>query len=284
MFAYYDDRHENDVYMFTDLAVERRRADTAIPGVSYERKKCSCGAVERVKISTKEAVVAVGKPIGTYITLNTERMDDLETEEIEEASDELARLIVELCDENHIIPGRILAVGLGNSDLTPDSIGPKCAEKIIATLHIMKHEAMRFENLECSEIAVISPGVCAKSGIVAEDYVAGIAKRINPDAIFVFDALASRSPARLGRTIQISDNGICPGSGVGNSKGEISACTVGAPVISIGVPTVMDSRHFTKDGYLTGEPMFVSPREIDGIVENAARIIGGAVNQAFGVY
>ena len=111
----------------------------------------------------------------------------------------------------------------------------------------------------------------------------GVCEKIKPDLVIAIDALASRSPERLGRTIQISNTGIFPGSGVGNTRGEISRRELGVPVIAIGVPTVMDSRHFSKGGLITGEPMFVSPREIDGIVRSSEKIIGGAINQAFGI-
>lgn len=284
MHDYYEERCERDIYMFTDLAVERRRADTRIAGVSYEKKRNLVGTVETVRISSDEGADAIGKPKGVYKTLNTERMDTLEPDELEDSADELARELCELCDEDRIIPGRILVVGLGNEDLTPDSVGVRAADKTIATLQIMINEKERFEGLECSEIAVIRPGVSGKTGLDAAEQVIGIAKRIEPDLVIAVDALASRSPARLGRTIQISNTGISPGSGVGNTRGRIDSTGVGVPVFSIGVPTVMDSRHFTSDGYLTGEPMFVSPREIDGIVKNAAKIIADAINQAFGIY
>jgi len=284
MFGYYEERTDKDIYMFTDLAVERRRADNKIDGVSYSRKKTVTGSLETVRISSDEGERSIGKPKGIYLTINTERMDELNQDEIEDTTDELARCLCEICDEKRMIPGRILVVGLGNRDLTPDSLGPRVADKVYSTMQIMRHDIDRFEGLECSEIAVITPSVSSKSGLDAKDYVTGIADKIAPDVIIAIDALASRSPARLGRTIQLSDTGISPGSGVGNTVGRIDKSSTGVPVISVGVPTVMDSRHFSSDGFLTGEPMFVSPREIDGIISSAAKIIGGAINQAFGIY
>ena len=210
-------------------------------------------------------------------------MDDLSEDECEDASDEIARKLCEICDVDRIVPVRILVVGLGNRDLTPDSIGPRAADRVVATMQIMNYDTERFDSLECSEIAVMTPGVSAKSGLDALDWVVGISERLHPDVIFAIDALASRSPDRLGRTVQISDTGIFPGSGVGNTRAEISKRKLGIPVIAIGVPTVMDSRHFSSDGIITGEPMFVSPREIDGIVDSAAKIISGGINQAFGL-
>lgn len=283
MFEYFKKRNEDEISMFTDLAVERRRADTDVSGVKYEKKKSHVGSWETVRITNEAGERAIGRPCGTYATLNLERIDDLDEDECLDATDEIARKLCELCDADRIVPARILVVGLGNRDLTPDSLGPKSADRIIPTLQIMNYDDERFYDLECSEIAVITPGVAAKSGLDAADVVAGISGKLCPDLIIAIDALASRSPERLGRTVQISNTGIFPGSGVGNARNEISEKTLGVPVIAIGVPTVMDSRHFSSDGIITGEPMFVSPREIDGIVCSAAKIVGGAVNQAFGI-
>lgn len=284
MYDYYENRNEKEIEMFTDLAVERRKADTGIPGVKYDKRKSAGGTWETVKITSKAGAESIGRPEGIYATLNLERMDNLDDDECVNATDELARKLCEICDENRIIPARILVVGLGNPSLTPDSVGPKAAERVIPTLQIMNYDGERFEELECSEIAVICPGVSAKTGLDAAEMVSGISQRLCPDVIFAIDALASRSPDRLGRTVQISDTGIFPGSGVGNTRKEISKKALGIPVIAIGVPTVMDSRHFSSDGFLTGEPMFVSPREIDGIVTVAARLIGESINQAFGLF
>jgi len=283
MYEYYQKRSEEEISMFTDLAVERRRANAEAAGVKYEKKKTRGGTWETVHITSEEGEREIGRPRGIYATLNLERMDDLDDDECEDASDEIARKLCEICDHDRIVPARILVVGLGNRELTPDSIGPKSADKVTATMQIMNCDGEHFDELECSEIAVITPGVSAKSGLDAADWVIGISDRLKPDVIFAIDALASRAPDRLGRTVQISNTGIFPGSGVGNTRAEISKRRLGVPVIAIGVPTVMDSRHFSTDGVITGEPMFVSPREIDGIVKSAAKIIGGAINQAFGL-
>ncbi|MBQ7333352.1 MAG: GPR endopeptidase [Clostridia bacterium] len=283
MYDYFEKRSEEEISMFTDLAVERRRADTDVKGVKYEKKKTRGGTWETVHITSEAGEKAIGRPKGIYATLNLERMDDLDEDECEDATDEIARKLCEICDSDRIVPARILVVGLGNRELTPDSVGPKSADRVTATMQIMNCDEEHFDELECSEIAVITPGVSAKSGLDAADWVMGISDRLKPDVIFAIDALASRAPARLGRTVQISNTGIFPGSGVGNARAEISKRKLGIPVIAIGVPTVMDSRHFSSDGVITGEPMFVSPREIDGIVKSAAKIIGGAINQAFGL-
>ena len=284
MYDYFEKRTEEEISMFTDLAIERRRADTDTPGVKYEKRKSySGGAWETVKITSDEGEKAIGRPRGIYATLNLDRIDDLDDDECENAQDEIARKLCEICDTDRIIPARILVVGLGNRSLTPDSLGPKAAAEVTATMHVLSYDEDTFYDLECSEIAVIAPDVSARSGLDAAVLVSGVCEKIKPDLVIAIDALASRSPERLGRTIQISNTGIFPGSGVGNTRGEISRRELGVAVIAIGVPTVMDSRHFSKSGVITGEPMFVSPREIDGIVRSSAKIIGGAINQAFGI-
>ena len=114
--------------------------------------------------------------------------------------------------------------------------------------------------------------------------MSAVCRTIHPDAVIAIDALSARSPSRLGRTIQLSDTGIFPGSGIGNPRGAITKETVGAPVIAIGVPTVIDARRLSGDECdLRSEAMFVSPKEINGIVNAAARIISGGINQAFGI-
>ena len=141
-----------------------------------------------------------------------------------------------------------------------------------------------FYSLECSEIAVISPGVRAKSGIETAELVAGVAKSVRPDALIVIDALAARSPKRLGTTIQFSNTGIRPSSGVGMHMTAIDEGLVRVPVISIGVPTVIDSHLFVEDESEEADGMLVSPKDIDDIVNAAAKIIAGGINQAFGIY
>ena len=145
-----------------------------------------------------------------------------------------------------------------------------------------------FYSLECSEITVITPGVTAKSGLDAIEIVKVICDKIRPDVVFVIDALAAGSPSRLGTTVQICDTGICPGSGLGNRRGEISRRTLGVPVVAIGVPTVINSQVFiTENGEarapMRSEGLFLCPQYVGEIVENAAKIIGGGINQAFGL-
>ena len=154
-------------------------------------------------------------------------------------------------------------------------------------MHIKEFDEETFRSLDCSEIAVLTPGVTASCGIESTDVVRGVCRQINPDFIIAIDSIATRSVERLGSTVQISDTGLFPGSGVGNCRTAMNEESLGVPVISVGVPTVIDSRLFTKaddcDKKPEGEALLVSPKEIDEITDVASKIIGGAVNQAFGI-
>lgn len=292
MYGYFYERNYRGEFPYTDLACERRRADSDIDGVSYRREESLGGCWERIQITSDLGAASIGRPKGVYDTLETARMDLLDREEIEDATEELARELCYMCDLCDISPDRLLVVGLGNPKLTPDSIGARSAECVKATMHIKEIDESMFNTLECSEIAVIRPSVASESGMDALMSVLGVSNIIMPDAIIAVDALATRSVERLGRTIQITNTGIQPGSGLGNSRQYLSEATLGVPVIALGVPTVIDARMLAGDyseNNADGEPressaMFVSPKEIDEIVAVGAEIIGGAINQAFGLY
>ena len=287
----YDGYFERESEFMSDLACERRRADTTVSGVEFKKEVFDGYAWERIRITNKEGADSIGRPIGTYDTLTLPRMDTMDDEAIEDSANEISKELCSVFDKLEVYPERLLIAGLGNGALTPDSIGPKTARQVNATMHIKRFDRRMFCALECSEIAVVAPGVMAESGMEAADIILGIADVIRPDAILAIDSLASSSPERLGTTIQISDTGIFPGSGIGNRRRPINENFLGIPVIAIGVPTVIDSRVFlhgdsgmrkardkSDENY-----MFVSPQQIDGIAEAAAKIIATGINQAFGI-
>ena len=282
MKRYFTERKGENENLYTDLAVERRRVDTDVRGVEYKSSECEVGVWEDIRIYSEEGARALGRPTGNYSTLNIGRMDLICEDEIEEVSEAVSKKLCEMVDSLGIIPERILVAGLGNRNLTPDSVGPKTAEIVKPTLHIKEMDEETFYTLGCSEIAVITPSVSALSGLDSAEVVKGVARRIIPDVILAVDAIATRSVERLGTTVQISDTGIFPGSGVGNSRGAVNEVTMGAPTIAIGVPTVIDFRCF-ENGRKSDTAMLVAPKEIDEITSIAARIIGGAINQAFGI-
>ena len=270
----------------SDLAAERRRADISVDGISYSKERCGPFEWERICVSSEEGEESIGRPKGFYDTLNLPKIELMDEEEIMDAANEVSRELCELCTKNNILPGRILVVGLGNKDLTPDSVGPKSAEITEATMQLKSLDSDMFYGLECSEIAVFAPGVSAKNGFDTALAVKSLCHAIAPDVVIAIDSLASSSSARLGRTIQISDTGIFPGSGLGFSGKPLNKDYLSTPVLAIGVPTVINSERFIPDDQILPKErgMFVSPKEIDGIVKNAARIIAGGINQAFGIF
>ena len=283
MYAYYTERNYKGDLPYTDLATERHRLDLSIPGVEYSKESCRVGEWERIKICSLKGAESIGRPMGLYHTLNTERMDMIMPTVAEDLKDEIASELCRIFDLSDIFPGKILVAGLGNKNLTPDAIGAYAAEKVKPTIHIKEWDRRSFTRLNCAEIGVITPGVAATSGLDAAVTIKAICDLIRPDAVVVIDALASRSVDRLGSTVQICNTGISPGSGLGNPHLAITADTVGVPVIAIGVPTVIDSRVLC-GSESDASRMFVSPKEINEIVSSAADIIGGGINRAFGIY
>lgn len=268
----------------SDLAIERRRADTELDGVEYRREGTIIGFYERLNITSNEGAESIGRPIGTYDTLTLPRLDTLSISEKEDAVECVARELCHLCDKRGIIPERILVVGLGNPNLTPDAIGPKVIEGVIPTLQYLKYGNNIDELFDCSEIAAISPLVSSITGIESYDVVSSIVKRMNPSFVICVDALAARSPKRLGCTLQFCDTGIHQGSGIGRCEKGITEDLLGVPVIAIGVPTVIDARLLVEgENNIATEGMLVAPREIDEIVSSASYIISGGINQAFGI-
>lgn len=281
--------HTDEFY--TDLACERRRANLNCEGIKYEKTTNINGTWERISVTTEDGAKAIGRPIGIYDSLHVNRLDTLDYEEIMGVTEELAGELCEIVEKSDAVATNILVVGLGNQSLTPDAIGSESADKIRATRHIYDLDEEIFSTLRCAKIAVLKTGVTSKSGLDSSVIVEGVAKEIKPDLVIAIDSLMAKSRERLGTTFQISNTGIIPGSGLGNASKSIDESALSCPVICIGVPTIIDSRALTAESERElkrmkkkgGEVMFVSPKEIGDIVENAAEIIGGAINLAFGI-
>ena len=269
----------------TDLAVERHELlrDNVPDGVESESYGKKYVKFTKIRIKDENGAKSLGKPIGTYITAEIPSLlksavvdEDIVTAIGEELSALLPR------------KGAVLAVGLGNTDITPDAIGPASVDMVLATRHITGElsESIGLGNLRA--VAGFVPGVLGKTGVETAESVKGLVETIKPCAVIVVDALAARRLHRLGNTIQMSDTGIIPGSGVGNSRAAINYNTIGVPVISIGIPTVVDAQTLVND--LTDDKkeisrkenseMIITPREIDLVVERASKIIGIAINNA----
>lgn len=270
----------------TDLAIEK---DSFILGDRpkgirrkiFETEKTK---VTKISVLDKEAAEAIGKPVGEYITVELDEFS-YDTELLDDRMKSISTQILSLLPKGD---GTVLVAGIGNKDITPDALGPRCAEGIFSTRHITSELAeeigLDFLNPVCS----LATGVLGQTGIETGEIIKSVADAIKPKAVIVIDALAAAGLERLGRTVQITDTGITPGSGVGNKRAEISKNTLGVPVIAIGVPTVVDAvtlaRAMTGNKTATenaeAQNMMVTPREIDVMIERAAKLIALCVNCA----
>ncbi|MBP3707637.1 MAG: GPR endopeptidase [Clostridia bacterium] len=305
----------------TDMADERRdifkkanKLDDNIPGIeSFERIENEYIKSNTVKILDKQGEQALGKPIGKYVTFDLKNLKLAGEEEIEDASNIISNEIRAIVSEKINKEGEVLVIGLGNQFVTPDSLGPKVVSEIEITRHLLKYAP------ECvvegaRSVSAVAPGVLGTTGIETLEIVKGIVDNVKPKLLIVIDSLASKSIHRISSTIQISNTGIVPGAGVGNTRKELSENTLGIPVIAIGVPMVVDLATITDDcldlfiGKLQDEAksndylnqlknqdnyeeirqalipneynMIVTPKEIDELIENMKEIVSRSINYA----
>ena len=257
----------------TDLTIELTEQAGDGDGVNSDVSIVNGVTVTRTVIENPSASDRIGKPQGHYYTLEMLPFSDaaFEPDECFEAAADILR---ELLPEH----GCVLTAGLGNASVTPDSIGPKSAERILATRHISGELAEKCGLAPLRQTVVTAPGVLGQTGIEAAEHIRWLCEGLRPSAVIVIDAMAARSLSRLGRTLQICDTGISPGSGVGNDRPCIDSAYLGTRVISLGVPTVAELR--PEDRTESAGNMMITPREIDLLTDRAARFIASAVNGA----
>ena len=304
----------------TDLALERRdiyqKKNTLkeIDGIESTEEQINDNIkVSRVKITNQNGEKAIGKPIGNYITIDVKKLKVATDEDIKKTAETLTKELKKIIDIHTEKKGDILIVGLGNIYVTPDALGPKVINEIDVTRHIIKYLPQYVEE-GTRPVSAISPGVLGTTGIETVEILKGIVDNTKPKLLIVIDALASRSIERISSTIQISDTGIVPGAGVGNTRQEISQASLGIPVVAIGIPTVVELATLVSDGidifidrlqekaesneYLNklqqedkyeevkealnvGEyNMIVTPKEIDDLIENMKDVIARGINYA----
>ena len=254
----------------TDLVAEiKAEKQPDISGVEVIEEQINDVNISTVKILDEKASETLEKPIGSYCTISFPRLDFVcETCDIINATVKALKAVIKSDIKQSLV------VGLGNTDITPDALGPIVADRVLATRHLTD-ELKRDLGLDgLKSVSTITPNVLGKTGIESYDLVSATAKKIKPDIIIAVDALACRDPERLCRTIQIADSGICAGSGVNNARKPLNLATLGIPVIALGVPTVIDANSF----FNSDENMMVTPKEIDLLVEKAADIISRAIN------
>lgn len=229
----------------TDLALEAREKfdedNVEIKGVRLEEEQATPDIhISSVIIETENGAKAMGKPKGSYVTLEAPNMIDEDEGYHREISIQLSRVLKRLLPQKKDFT--TLVVGLGNRAVTPDSLGPRVVDNLCITRHIIKEFGKYVIGDSCHKsVSSIVPGVMAQTGIESMEIVRGIIKETNPDIIIAVDALAARSTRRLNRTIQITDTGINPGSGVGNHRHALNGESMGIPVIAVGIPTVVDA-------------------------------------------
>ena len=289
-------------YFKSDLAKEcvPKEAES-LQGVRME-SRTSCGfTIEAVKILTDEAAGKIGKPIGTYLTVDCGRIDFLGEDELET----LARILcgelrgfAEKCCKKRVDPFfSVLLVGLGNSSLTADAIGPVTLRRLNATAHLQTQDPALYSALGCSSVTMLAPGVLGQSGMEAGKIVCALVKESKSDLVIAVDALAARDLERLATTVQLSDSGIIPGSGVGNHRWGLTEQTLGIPVLALGVPTVVSTSTLVwhtlakagieepdervKSVLQSGNDFFVSLKECDQVTEQIAKLLSRAFSLAF---
>lgn len=278
----------------TDLAMEslemnRRTAKEAgeLSGVRSSERTLEGYSVTSVEILDETGAKQIGKPVGLYETLRLDSLMRREEDAFPRACRALAELVQHLLPDQTTAP--VLIAGLGNRQITPDAIGPRAADYIIATRHLTSSEPLYFGSWR--PVSAISPGVLGQTGVETGEVITGIIETIAPAAVIAVDALASGSLDRLMRTVQITNAGIVPGSGVHNARAALSQETLGVPVIAVGVPTVVDGATLVHElAHAAGldsaclpapaQPSIVTTRDIDREVADVSRVIGYALNLA----
>lgn len=246
----------------TDLALESqerlKKDHRQVKGVRLEEEKKDNGVViSTVFIDTENAAKAMGRPRGTYVTIEAPEMIEEDAGYHRDISVELAKILRQMVslhekevsdDLEEGMDVSVLIAGLGNREVTPDALGPKVVDHLFITRHIINefgHYA--FSDEKTSRISGIVPGVMAQTGMECVEILRGIIKETEPDFIITVDALAARNVKRLNRTIQLTDTGITPGSGIGNHRNALNQESLGIPVISLGVPTVVNAATIVAD-------------------------------------
>lgn len=311
-----------DYNVRTDLAVEAREMAGAgqdhIPGVTSESYEDKGIFVSKIAITTEEGSRAMGKLIGHYVTLEVPSLRDKDSKLQDRVATKFAQEFETFLKDIGIgTMSKVLIVGLGNWNITPDALGPIVVENVMVTRHFF--ELMPDQVAPgYRAVSAVAPGVLGITGIETSDIVQGIVETSKPDLVIAVDALASRALERVNTTIQIADTGIHPGSGIGNKRKGLTKETLGVPVVAIGVPTVVYAstivnnsielivEHFKQQTRATGqilgmldtieendrlqlvkevlEPLghdlLVTPKEIDEFIEDIANIIASGLNAA----
>ena len=263
----------------TDLALESGALydGGSVDGVEVEEFTRSGWKVTRVKVLSEGGAQALGKPVGTYLTLDLTDYQSAGTDAFPRAVEAVGTCLNELLPRRQ---GCALIVGLGNRTVTPDAIGPRAADRVLVTRHLHDQAPGQFDHF--FPVAALAAGVLGTTGIESGALVSAVCREIQPAFILAVDALAARSVKRLCTTIQIADTGITPGSGVGNARKALNQATLGVPVIALGIPTVVDGATLAHEVGASEshalEGVLVTPKDIDSLVAELSRVVGYGIN------
>ena len=279
----------------TDLALEARELwqesaekTTRLSGVKASKQRSEGYPVNRVDILDERGEKALGKPRGTYRTIDLTTFWQRKADFFERAVRAVGGQLKELLPET----GPVLVIGLGNRAMTPDAVGPLAADSVLVTRHLITAQPWHFAGFR--PVAVQRTGVLGTTGVESAEAVRGLASEVKPACVIAVDALASRRVGRVCATVQLSDTGITPGSGVGNHRAALDQETLGVPVFAIGIPTVVDAATLAADlleetgvtNYdeeklrTSRQNLMVTPRDIDQQVRDLGKVIGYGINWA----
>lgn len=288
----------------TDLAMESADAHGAdhLPGVSISTWESGGVTITEVQVKTEEGARLIGKPVGHYITLECDGVRKRRPEARSAVASLLGEELIRLLPDENDSP--VLVVGLGNRMVTPDALGPLAVDGTLVTRHLYR-ELPHLTDRRMNPVCAVAPGVLGVTGIETMEITQSLVKAIRPRAVVVVDSLTARAVSRVGSTVQLTDTGIQPGSGVGNHRSALTRESLGVPVLAIGVPMVIYAATIVRDAFellsdddgaqnhdaaleqlsdelmqnAVGE-MIVTPREVDSLVSDAAAMLASGINQA----
>ena len=287
--------------MRSDLALEQLGDEAGREeGIEMRREELEHLCLHRLSIKTDQASSRLKKPKGNYLTLEFGRVSHLDRKGERQLLDCLAKELKSfakaLTKRDADGEFHLFVAGLGNASLTADAVGPLVVEKLSPTRHLRRAEPELYRRIGCTSVSCLSPGVLGQTGVESAELLLGVVREIKPHLVLVVDALAARECDHLFSSIQLSDAGIEPGSGVGNHRAALSKETLGVPVISLGLPTVVNSATLVREALAksgVGESdllsallsnqksFFVSPKDSDFLVEQSASLLASAIKHAF---
>lgn len=281
-------------FMRSDLATECAEAQGA--GIRVRRVEIEGCEVTHIRVESEEAAARIGKPQGRFVSVDCGKLCELDALAEERVcrvlSVEIREMAQNMCKKRVGKDFSVLVLGLGNAEMTPDALGAKTVKTLPVTRHFPKKGAPLAP--EFCEICALCPGVAGQTGMDVAEILLGVVKSVTPDLVIAVDALAARSPARLCGTVQLADNGIQPGGGVGNPRSPLTQESIGVPVMALGVPTVINCAALLRDTLATTHQenfpssraqelrsFFVCPKEIDLLVGQAGALLARALEKAF---